>query len=146
MKISTSVIPFVFSLLPSLIRATVVSYDAAYDNQNTSLNSVACSDGSNGMQTRGYTTYGSLPKFPYIGGFVGIAGWNSPNCGSCHQLTYTNTTSGVTRKIHVLAIDRTESGYNIALEAMDALTGGQGKALGRVNVAEASVSPSVCGL
>lgn len=138
--------PFVFSLLPSLIRATVVSYDGLYDNPNTSLNTVACSDGSNGMLTRGYTTFGSLPKFPYIGGFVGVADWNSPNCGSCHQLTFTNTTSGVTRRINVLAIDRTDSGYNIALEAMDALTGGQGKALGRVAVAEASVSPSVCGL
>lgn len=144
MKFSTTILPFVLCLLPSLVRATIVSYDEAYDVPGASLNTVACSDGSNGMLTRNFTTFNSLPKFPLIGGFVGIAGWNSPKCGSCYQLTYTD--AGVKKSINVLMIDSTKEGYNIALAAMNQLTGGRAKALGRVNVTDIRVSPSVCGL
>lgn len=145
MKFSTALVCFVPSLLHSIVYATVVSYDEVYDTRQTSLSNVACSDGSNGMLTRGYTTFGSLPKFPYIGGYSGIASWNSPNCGSCHQLTYTNGT-GAKKSINVLAIDKTDEGYNIALAAMKELTGGQAEELGRVSVTDIVVDRSVCGL
>jgi hypothetical protein len=146
MKFSTAAIPFALSLLCSLVRATIVSYDEAYDVASASLTTVACSDGPNGMLTRNFTTFGSLPKFPYIGGFVGVAGWNSPNCGSCHQLTFTNVTSGAKKSINILVIDSTDVGYNVALAAMNELTGGRAKALGRLNVTDISVNRSVCGL
>ena len=48
--------------------------------------------------------------------------------------------------IHVLAVDFAASGFNIALEALDALTDGQGKELGTVEAAVQEVSPHVCGL
>jgi hypothetical protein len=35
-----------------------VSYDTTYDVASTSLNEVACSDGSNGLESKGYTTFG----------------------------------------------------------------------------------------
>ena len=67
-------------------------------------------------------------------------GWNSPNCGSCWQLTYNKTT------INVLAIDHAGSGFNIAKEAMNKLTDGQADELGVVQVAYSQVDGSVCGL
>ena len=139
-------LPFLLALLPSLVQGTVLSYDPAYDNAASSLTTVACSDGDNGLITRGFTTFGSLPKFPNIGGIGTIEGWNSRNCGTCHQLTYIHPTSGEKRSIDVLAIDKADNGFNIALEAMNELTGKQGEALGRVNVAAKQVAASVCGL
>jgi len=65
------------ALFPTLISALTVSYDTAYDNPMGSLSTVACSEGSNGMSTRGFTNFGSLPKFPHIGGAPTITGWNS---------------------------------------------------------------------
>ncbi|KAG0706467.1 cerato-platanin-related secreted protein [Suillus ampliporus] len=124
-----------------------VSYDTAYDISSTSLNTVACSDGSNGMETRGYTTFGSIPSFPYIGGAPQITGWNSPYCGSCWQISYTGS-SGLTT-ITVTAIDvgdATREGFNLSLEAMNALTGGQAQSLGRVSVTATQVGASACGL
>ncbi|KAG1736893.1 cerato-platanin-related secreted protein [Suillus paluster] len=119
------------------------SYDTTYDAGSTSLNTVACSDGPNGLETRGYTTFGSIPSFPYIGGAPQITGWNSPYCGSCWEITYGTTT------IHMTAIDvgdAAREGFNLSEEAMNALTGGQAASLGRVSVTATQVAASVCGL
>jgi len=132
-------------ILPSLTLATTVAYDSAYDNAAGSLDTVACSDGPNGLETRGYTTFGSLPKFPHIGGTATVAGWNSPNCGTCWELTYTNAQKQ-NKTINVIAIDRAGEGFNIAFKAFNELTGGQGTQLGRVDVAARKVPSSVCGL
>ena len=126
--------------IPSLALATTVAYNPAFDDAAGSLDSVACSDGPNGLTTRGYSTFGSLPKFPHISGAAAVAGWNSPNCGTCWELTYTNAS------INVIAIDRAGEGFNIALGALNELTGGQGMDLGRVDVAARQVTSSVCGL
>lgn len=130
--ISAAIIP--------IIGAVTVSYDTAYDQAGTSLATVACSDGSNGLLTKNYTTFGSLPKFPYIGGVPAVTGWNSAACGTCWQLTYNGTS------INVLAVDAAVTNYNIALAAMNALTNGQAQALGRVTITAASVASSNCGL
>ncbi len=116
-----------------------VSYDQTYDVASNSLDIVACSDGPNGLLTKGYTTFGSLPNFPFIGGVPAVATWDSVNCGTCWSLTYDNTT------IKVLAID-VSTGYNIALEAMNKLTDNQAEFLGRVNATAAQVAASECGL
>ena|SRR6266550_5656796 len=78
-----------FVAVPALGQITV-AYDTAYDDSTASLNTVACSDGPNGLETLGYTTLGSLPSFPNIGAAYAVAGWDSPACGTCWQLTYTN--------------------------------------------------------
>ena len=116
--------------------ATVtVSYDQTYDNASGSLDTVACSDGPNGLETKGYTTFGSLPHFPNIGGAAAVAGWNSPQCGTCWQLTYNG------KSINVLAVDHTDSGFNIALGAMQSLTGGNAIDLGVVTATVAGPMP-----
>jgi Cerato-platanin len=133
------------ALIPSITLATTVSYDTRYDNGGSSLTSVACSDGANGLITRGFNTFKDLPSFPHIGGAQAVAGWNSPNCGTCWQLAYTNA-QGMTNTINVLAIDVAQSGSNIALSAMNELTGGNAAQLGRIDVVSLQVNASVCGL
>ncbi|KAF8577416.1 hypothetical protein K439DRAFT_1639741 [Ramaria rubella] len=117
-----------------------VSYDNTYDNGGDSLSIVACSNGVNGLLTKGFTTFNSLPTFPNIGGAQAIAGWNSTNCGTCWSLTYEG------KSINLIAIDTTFTGFNIAQEALDDLTGGRAVELGRVNVTAMQVPASHCGL
>nr|BAN04650.1 cerato-platanin-like protein 4 [Grifola frondosa] len=117
-----------------------VSYDQTYDGASTSLDEVACSDGPNGLITKGYTTFGSLPDFPFIGGAQAVAGWDSPECGTCWTLSYNGNS------INVLAIDHTATGFNIALEAMNVLTDNQAVFLGRVEATAVQTAASNCGL
>jgi len=132
-------------LLTSVHAQLSVSYDTRYDNRATSLSTVACSDGPNGLLTRGFTTFGSLPDFPFIGGAPAVTGWDSTGCGTCWELTYVNP-QGVSTSINILAIDVATPNYNIGLEAMNKLTNGQATFLGRVPVTAVKVAPSVCGL
>ncbi|GJJ06195.1 hypothetical protein Clacol_000384 [Clathrus columnatus] len=117
-----------------------VSYDQTYDVGSTQLTQVACSDGRNGLITKGFSTFNSLPGFPLIGGVPAISGWNSSSCGSCWQLQYQGNT------INVLGIDVGRGGFNIALEAMNQLTNNQATFLGRITATATQVSPAACGI
>ncbi|KIK90523.1 hypothetical protein PAXRUDRAFT_151730 [Paxillus rubicundulus Ve08.2h10] len=119
---------------------TTLSYDPNYDNANLPLSNVACSDGPNGLESKNYTTLGSLPNFPLLGGVYTVEGWNSPQCGTCYAVTY----NGVT--VNILAVDVSKEGFTISQQAMDVLTDDQAVALGRINVAYALVTPQACGL
>ncbi|KAI0662845.1 Cerato-platanin [Cubamyces menziesii] len=119
--------------------ATKVTWDATYDNKNGDLNTVACSNGKNGLVTKGFTTFGSLPDFPYIGGVAGVS-WNSTKCGTCWKLTYQGNS------IDVLAIDYAAEGFNIAKEAMQKLAGDAGVAAGSVNAQSIQLTSINCGL
>ncbi len=139
-----------FTKLALLTTATgvlgnTVAYDRAYDGSNASLTSVACSDGPHGLIVRGYTTFGSLPNFPFIGGAEAVEGYDSANCGSCWNITYTNP-AGRNKTISMLAIDGTARGFVLGLRAADILTGGQAVHLGRVNATTKRVPVAVCGL
>jgi hypothetical protein len=123
--------------------ADSLSFDKAYDNKSGLLSSTACSDGSNGL-SNSYETFGDLPKFPYIGGAKAISSWNSPNCGTCWKLTYTN--KGKSKSINVLAIDVADDGFNISLEAMNVLTNNTATKLGRIDVTSKQVDASKCGI
>jgi hypothetical protein len=102
---------------------------------------VSCSDGANGLITRyHWQTQGQIPRFPYIGGVQAVAGWNSPNCGTCWKLTYSGKT------IYVLAVDHSAAGFNIGLDAMNALTNGNAVQYGRVDATASQVAVSNCGL
>lgn len=131
-------------LLTSVGAQLTASYDTGYDNPQRSLSTVACSDGPNGLLTHNFTTLGSLPMYPYVGGTPAVTGWNSPGCGTCWTVRYKNA-EGTARSINLLAIDAA-SNYNIPTSAMNDLTDGQANLLGRVPVTAVSVPPSVCGL
>lgn len=117
-----------------------VAYDETYDNSSQSLSTTSCSDGTNGLLTKGYTTFGSLPDFPYIGAAAAVTGWNSDACGTCWQLTYNGNT------INVLAVDHAGDGFNLSLEALNVLTDYQAQSLGHVTATATQVDSSVCGL
>ncbi|KAJ3566584.1 hypothetical protein NP233_g6904 [Leucocoprinus birnbaumii] len=125
--------------------STTLSWDDVYDNGATSLNGVACSDGSNGLINRGYSTFGSLPNFPNIGGIPAIAEWNSASCGTCWNVTYING-QGASMSIKVLGIDAGRGAFNVAKAAMNTLTKNQADQLGRVNVNAVQIASSECGL
>ena len=114
-----------------------LSYDTTYDNAFLPLTSVAC---SNGLMSKGYTTLGSLPTFPNLGGVYTVTGWDSAACGTCYEVTYGDTT------LAVLAVDVALEGFNLSEEAMNTLTGGLAVELGRVSVTATEVDASVCGI
>ena len=89
----------------------------------------------------GFTTFSSLPTFPNIGGAPEVTGFDSPNCGTCWNLTFTPTGQTIT----VTAIDVATAGVNIALEAMNTLTGGRAVDLGRVNATVVEVDKTLRG-
>ncbi|KAF5318151.1 hypothetical protein D9619_012281 [Psilocybe cf. subviscida] len=129
----------------SLSRAFNVRFDTVYDVSAASLATVACSDGSNGLLTRNFTTFGSLPSFPRIGGAPAITGFNDPDCGSCWKLTFVNG-QGVFKSINILAIDVSIPAFTISLSAMNQLTGNQAVQLGSAPITAARVLASNCGL
>ena len=121
--------------------ATDIRFDATYDNAGQSLSTVSCSDGANGLLTKGFTTFGSLPTFPNIGAAQAIAGWNSPACGSCWNITFKG------KSILVTALDHAGDGFNLALPAMNTLTNNQAVNLGVISGATATqVASSACGI
>jgi len=124
----------------------VAKYDNTYDNANLSTLELACSDGPNGLYTKGYHTLGSIPRFPNVGGSGTIGGWNSPNCGACYQLTYTPPPPGTPQTINIVAVDVAAPGtFVLSQAALDTLTGGQAVMLGSVNVSWSPAAPSACG-
>jgi hypothetical protein len=46
----------------------------------------------------------------------------------------------------VLAIDHTDAGFNIAQEALDALTNGQAVQLGRIDAQATQIAANICGM
>jgi len=118
---------------PFAVSATRVSWDSVYDQGTESLATVACSDGPNGLLTKGYNVFEDLHTFPNIGGSSAVASWNSPNCGSpgftefdfvaahcaigtCWNVTYLGKT------ITVTVIDHAGDGYTLSKGAMNTLT------------------------
>jgi len=127
--------------LASVAAAVDIRFDTNYDSSTGSLTGVACSNGPNGLITKGFNTFGDLPTFPNIGASDSIGGFNSAECGSCWNITF----QGVS--ITVTAIDVAGDGFNLALPAMNTLTHGQAQQLGVVTGATATPLPaSSCGI
>ncbi|KAG6888914.1 hypothetical protein C0992_007101 [Termitomyces sp. T32_za158] len=130
------------SLLVSSSRGEILSHDKAYDVASASLDTVACSDGTYGLETRGYKTLGSIPTFPFIGGASTIKGWNSPKCGACYNLTYTGANKQ-SKSVVMTAVDRTGLGFNIAQSAFEKLVGSAN--IGKAEVDVKEIDTSFCG-
>jgi hypothetical protein len=58
MKYSFAPICILAAATQAMAATVTVSYDMTYDVASTSLNEVACSDGANGLESKGYTTFG----------------------------------------------------------------------------------------
>jgi len=123
-----------------LTNPPAVSWHPDFSNSGFSLNGVACSDGANGMQKHGFWKLGDLPTFPMIGSVSAIAGWNSPNCGTCWKITYGG------KSVTVLAIDHCAAGFDLSIEAMNVLTGNRANELGRIEAEAVQVASKECGM
>lgn len=118
---------------PLAITATRVSWDPAYDKGKQSLATVSCSDGPNGLLTKGYNTFENLPTFPDIAASSAVT-WNSPNCGSSHftKVAFmivahcaTGTCWNITylgKTVTVTVVDRAGDGYTLSKSALNKLT------------------------
>jgi hypothetical protein len=122
--------------IPSPLRTT---YDGTYDNSQGSLNSVACSNGNNGLVSR-FPTFGDIPSFPNIGGAFDVV-WDSPNCGGCWKVT----NKANHKSIYITAVDTAGAGFNVAEAAFKKLNNGK-LDVGVLEVTAQKVPPSVCGL
>ncbi|KAG2155973.1 Cerato-platanin-domain-containing protein [Suillus bovinus] len=120
-----------------------VTYDPVYRNPNSSLVNVACSNGANGLLTKGYTTFGSIPSFPNIGGVPG-ATWNSWLCGTCWSLQYT-TPGGNQTTIFITAVDAAYT-FNISPQAFSNLTNSTSFEPGKVTANVTQVATINCGM
>lgn len=138
MKFASLTAAVLASTLPAFATLTV-TYDQTYDDASLPLTAVACSNGVNGFISHGYTTLGSIPAFPFLGGVYTVTGWNSPECGTCYEVTYGD------RTITVLAVDVAAEGFNLSEEAMNTLTRGLAVEFGTVVVTATQVPKSACG-
>ena len=139
-------LPFVISLaaiLPAAYSVTV-KYDNQYDNRDISLDAVACSDGKNGLLTKGYKTFGDIPSFPHICAASSVEGYNSASCGSCWALTYTKSDK-TTKTIYFTAIDHASDGFNTAGVGLQHLGGQQAVEAGHIEVTSKRVPGAYCG-
>jgi len=100
---------------PDPLRAV---FSSRFDNPDGSMETVACSNGVNGLETK-FPTFGDIPSFPFIGGAFDIF-WNSTNCGSCWNVS--NPETGVS--IQMTAINVAGVGFNLSPTAFDNLTNG----------------------
>jgi hypothetical protein len=142
MRLISFIIPLL-AVLPAA-RSVLVQYDTVYDNPTTSLNTVACSDGKNGMIAKGYKTFGDLPSFPHIGAAYPVEGYNSTSCGSCWELSYKNDKT--TTSIYVTAIDHADRGFVLARMGLQHLGGQQAVDAGKIDATATRVRGSLCGL
>ncbi|KAG6375801.1 Cerato-platanin [Boletus reticuloceps] len=125
-----------------------LTYDSFYDDGHTSLADVTCSHGEHGLLTHGYTTFDSLPSYPYIGAAPQISGTDSKYCGSCWEITHTDS-YGASTSVNFTAVDAGEDGsddFSISLEGMDYLTHGLAREIGLVSIIVTRKSPKACHL
>lgn len=76
---------------------------AVYDQSNIPLSVTARSNGASGLDTEGHDTLGELQFSPRVWGTPGFT-WNSTDCGTCWELSYTDATR-TTRAVIATAAD-----------------------------------------
>lgn len=148
MKLTTAVFTLVSTLSTALAApqgSVAIYYNTKYDDSGVSTNTLACSDGINGLSSK-YPTLGQIPGFPNIGGVYAIGGWNSPSCGTCWKVTYkSGGNANIDNTIYVTGVDTAPEGIDLSQKAMNTLTNGNAQQLGRVEGTAVQVDKSYCG-
>jgi len=119
-------------------KSALVTWDGIYDQPMTSVYSFSCGDY---LKNKGMTMLDMIPTFPDVGSARAIAGWNSPNCGTCYKLSYTPS-GGSPRRIIITAISTAQGNQDfvISKSGLDYLTNWKADALGSVTVDATLVS------
>ncbi|KIY68766.1 Asp f 13-like protein [Cylindrobasidium torrendii FP15055 ss-10] len=120
--------------------ADTLGYDPNYGTGSNSLAITSCSDGQNGLLTKGFTTFDSLPTFPRIFSSPTVGGWNSDKCGACYAVTYNGGAAE-----YFTAMDHAGGNYYTSLQALNDLTNGYGQQAGTVQVSVTEVDRANCG-
>ncbi|KAG9315824.1 Cerato-platanin [Chiua virens] len=126
------------AVLPSLAQSgsVKVTYVGLYDDPNWSLDSTACSNGANGLDTK-WAVLGDIPNFPAVAGIPGLT-WNSPLCGTCWELSYDDG-ANMMHNITVTAVDAAYSTFNVAEDAFTSWAGTSGVAAGSIEATAVQV-------
>ncbi|KAI6015562.1 hypothetical protein PISMIDRAFT_22402 [Pisolithus microcarpus 441] len=125
------------------ITSSLVTYSVDYRLSNASLTTVACSNGANGLITKGYTDLGSLPTYPNVSGIPNLV-WNSTLCGTCWAVSYPFP-NGTVNTVVVTAIDAA-SDFDLSPQAFGFLAGITGYEAGEVIANVTQLNSSACGL
>ncbi|XEV04547.1 hypothetical protein FSHL1_009834 [Fusarium sambucinum] len=122
--------------------AVSVTYNRTYDRGSTPISELACYKDGIGMVPHYTNPEGNtISSFaPRIMGTIDVIGSDSLLCGSCMMLDY----GGEARPF--LVVTGSESGIQLSLEGMNALTGGKAEALGSIEVTGRRVALLNCGL
>ncbi|KAI6099557.1 Cerato-platanin [Pisolithus croceorrhizus] len=119
-----------------------VTYSVDYRLGNASLDTVACSNGANGLVTKGYTDFESLPTYPNVSGIPNLV-WNSTLCGTCWELSYLFP-NGTVNTVVVTAIDAAFD-FNLSPQAFGYLVGEAGYIAGEVTANVTQLNATSCG-
>ncbi|KAJ2920449.1 hypothetical protein H1R20_g2586, partial [Candolleomyces eurysporus] len=98
---------------------STINFDDRFCVGSTSLATTACSTGENGLITRGFPTFGSLPSFPAIAGSQIVEGFNSTSCGACWEVFDPNTG----RSVFLTLVNSAPQGFILCTDTLLALTG-----------------------
>ncbi|KAH6991767.1 Cerato-platanin-domain-containing protein [Fusarium venenatum] len=122
--------------------AVLVTYNRTYDRGSTPISQLACYKDGIGMVPHYTNPEGkTISSFaPRIIGTKDVAGPDSSLCGSCMMLDYGE------KARPFLVVTGAESGIQLSLEGMNALTGGRAEALGHIEVSTRRVALLNCGL
>ena len=122
---------------------TTINFDDRYCVGPTSLQTTACSTGENGLITRGFPTFGSLPSFPAIAGSQIVEGFNSTSCGACWRVTYGPTA----RSVSLTLVNTAPIGFTLCTNTLLALTGfNRSNVPANIPVEAMAVPAADCGL
>lgn len=144
MQFTTVILSILSAAATAFAASGTAAYDTTYDTGSLSTLSIACSDGINGLNTKGYPTLGSLPGFPRVGASSEVAGWGSSNCGKCYTITW-QPDGAPAKSINVIAVDHAGEGWVLSRGALDQLTGGLAVMVGRFPVTWTPAPQSSCG-
>lgn len=107
-----------------------------------SLETVACSNGANGIMVKyGMTTLDQL--FPYVTA-SSFATWNSPNCGGCYQLNYKGKSIKITVIDQCQMIDGYSTHFDLSREAFEEISGNEGIHTGHFIATYSKISSGHC--
>lgn len=109
------VLAFAITIVPTALAQSYplipLAYSTIYDEPSTLVTILTCGEQ---LKALGYTTLGSLPGYPYIGGSANVTDGDasSPNCGECALINFAGAFATV------LLVDHADEGIVVSEEVM----------------------------
>jgi hypothetical protein len=139
-------IPFIIPLTAIFTSASSfrVTHSIFFGIRDHPSTTVAC---GTQLVDAGYPTFGSLPSFSNIGASYAVGTIDSPDCGSCWNISYTRSDDKTTTAIYVTAVDPASyDEFVVSPEAFSKLEGQQALYRELIYVEATRVQKGYCGL